>query len=68
MNLFGLLVIAIGIFSICGAAFDWDFFLNNYKARFFVTILGRTGARMFYGIFGLVIVIVGALTTVGVME
>ena len=44
--------IAAGIFSICGALFNWDWFLNNWRARFFVRVLGRGGARIFYGLLG----------------
>jgi hypothetical protein len=68
MNLFGLLIVAGGLFSICGAAFDWDFFLNSRKARLFVSMFGRNGARIFYGILGLVIVILGTLITMGILE
>ena len=45
MNLFGFVLIAVGLFSICGAALNWDFFLNHYKARLFVTLLGLGAAR-----------------------
>ena len=68
MNPVGLILVAAGLFSICGAAFDWDFFINSRKARFFVSILGRTGARIFYAILGLVIVVLGALITLGILK
>ena len=68
MNPIGLILVAGGLFSICGAAFDWDFFINSRKARFFVTIFGRTGARIFYGLLGLAIVVLGVLITVGVLK
>ena len=68
MNPAGLIIVAAGLFSICGAAFDWDFFINSRKARFFVSIFGRTGTRLFYGILGVVIVIVGALVTLGLLK
>ena len=68
MNPIGLLLVAAGLFSICGAAFDWDFFINSRKARFFVSTFGRTGARIFYGLLGLGIVILGTLITMGVLK
>ena len=68
MNPVGLILVAAGLFSICGAAFDWDFFLNSRKAQFFVSMLGRTGARGFYGILGLVIMVLGALITSGILK
>jgi endoglycosylceramidase len=67
MNASGLIFVAAGIFSICGAAFDWDWFINSYKARFFVTIFGRTGARIFYGLLGIVIVVMGLLMMLDVL-
>ena len=68
MNPLGLILVAAGLFSICGAAFDWDFFINSRKARFFVSILGRTGARIVYAVLGLVIVVLGALITLGILK
>jgi purine-cytosine permease-like protein len=68
MNPIGLLLVAGGIFSVCGAAFDWDFFINSRKARFFVTVFGRTGARIFYGVLGLAVVVMGALITLGILK
>jgi hypothetical protein len=67
MNATGLIFVAAGIFSICGAAFDWDWFINSYKARFFVAIFGRTGARIFYGLLGIAIVVMGALMMLDIM-
>lgn len=67
MNWLGLIFVAAGAFSICGAAFDWDWFLNSYRARFFVAILGRTGARVFYGLLGLGFIVLGVLFTLGVI-
>lgn len=42
--------------------------MNNHKAKFFVKVFGRTGARIFYGLLGSVIVAVGALMAAGVIE
>lgn len=68
MNPVGLILCAAGLFSICGAAMDWDFFMNSRKARFFVLILGRSGARVFYGILGSAIAIAGVLVTLGILK
>lgn len=65
MNLFALLLVAAGLFSVCGAAFDWDFFMNSRRARFFVMIFGRTGARVFYTILGVAIMVLGLIMTFG---
>lgn len=68
MNLYGLLFVAIGVFALCGSGFDWEWFMNGRKARFFVRIFGRNGARVFYGILGVGFVIAGVLAMLGVVE
>ena len=57
-----------GIFAICGAAFNWDWFMNHRKAQFLVRIAGRTGARIFYGVLGTTLVVMGALIGLGIIE
>lgn len=68
MNPIGLFIVAAGLFAIAGAAFDWDLFMNNRKARLFVATLGRTGARIFYALLGLGITVLGALITAGIIQ
>ncbi|MBK8011073.1 MAG: immunity 17 family protein [Deltaproteobacteria bacterium] len=51
--------IAAGTFSILGAVKNWDFFMNHRKARRLVAVLGRTGARWFYGVLGTALVVAG---------
>lgn len=48
-----------GGFSLAGAIFNWDWFMNNRRARFFVGIFGRQGARIFYAILGLFLIGLG---------
>lgn len=45
--------ILAGAFSILASVFNWDFFFENRKAKFFMTVFGRNGARIFYSILGL---------------
>jgi hypothetical protein len=68
MNPIGLILVAAGIFSICGAAFDWDWFINSRKAQIFVAMFGRNGARVFYVILGLAIIVMGALIWLGILK
>ncbi len=56
---FALIIIAGGIFSIIGAVRNRDRFMDNYKARRYVRILGRNGARVSYVIRGVFLIIVG---------
>lgn len=61
-------LIAAGAFSVCGAWMDWDFFMNSRKARLFVNLFGRGGARVFYGLLGATILTMGALMAAGVLS
>jgi len=68
MNLWGLFFIAIGIFSLCGALFDWDWFMDARKARFIVKIFGRNGARIFYSLLGTGLAVLGILGLIGIIQ
>ena len=48
----GLFLLLAGAFSVCGGVFDWSFFMENRRARLFVFLFTRNGARVFYGILG----------------
>jgi len=50
-----------GGFSVLGAAMDWDFFMESRKARLFVGIFGRNGARIVYAVIGAALALGGAL-------
>lgn len=62
--LYILLFVGCGIFSILASVKNWDWFFNNHKARPFVRIFGRTGARIFYGLLGIFIIFVGVMASV----
>jgi len=64
-HLLGALMIAGGVFSVSGAAFNWEWFMTARKARFIVAIAGRTGARIFYGVLGLALIVIGVLALTG---
>jgi hypothetical protein len=48
-----------GLLSIAGGLFNWDWFMNNYRARFFVWLFGRTGARIAYVMLGIFLIALG---------
>ena len=54
--LFAVIMIAAGAFSLTGALGNWAWFMNNYKARPFMTLFGRTGTRIIYGFIGVFII------------
>lgn len=57
--LLGFLAMLMGIFCAFCAYKDYNWFMENRKARLFVTLFGRTGARVFYMIFGVIIIVLG---------
>ena len=61
MNPIGLFVIAIGAFVLTAVFKDWDWFLLNRRARLFVSLFGRSGARVFYAILGAVFLLGGVV-------
>ena len=68
MNPIGFLFIAFGVFTVLGAALDWELFMGHRKARFFVGIMGRGGARVFYGFIGMGLVVLGTLFLAGIIR
>jgi Immunity protein 17 len=64
----GLIIVAVGVFSAMGGIFDWDWFMNNRKAKLFVTLLTRNGARVAYVLLGAGVIAAGLLTTLGIIK
>ena len=58
------LIIACGLFSLVCAVMNWDWFMNHRKAKFMISLLGRTGARIFYSVLGLFICGAGVVLAV----
>ena len=52
-----VLAICGGIFSIVCAAMNFDWFMNNSRAWIFVKLFGREGARVFYVLLGLFLIV-----------
>ncbi len=67
MNFTGLIIVAAGLFSLCAAALDWNLFMQSRKAQWIVGIFGRNGARVFYGILGLGLMVLGGLIAAGIL-
>jgi len=56
-ELYRVLILMWGLFSIFCAVRDYDWFMVNSKAWVFVKIFGRNGARVFYVILGIFLAI-----------
>jgi hypothetical protein len=57
--LFTLVLVLSGLFSLVASICNWNFFFENRKAYLFVKLFGRNGARIFYGLLGLALVVAG---------
>ncbi|MBP1535397.1 MAG: immunity 17 family protein [Ruminococcus sp.] len=64
-NVFAFLMsFAVGFFVIFCAYKDYDWFMNSRKARVFVKLFGRNGARIFYMSLGVFIIVIGLLLAI----
>ncbi len=50
-----------GLFSFCGGYFGWSFFVNSGKFRGFSRLFGENGARRFYMILGVILIVLGII-------
>lgn len=57
-----------GCFSIVCSIGDFDWFINNRKAQSVVKLLGRNGARLFYGILGAALLVLAILLGFGLLQ
>jgi uncharacterized membrane protein len=69
MDSSAIIAILLGIYALTGAGFNWNWFMEDRKSRFFSKILGgRDRARIFYIVVGIVLLIYGTLGLFGVVE
>ncbi len=69
MNSAGIIFVLAGLYSLAGAWFDWNWFMENRKVQFFHRILGnRMRAGIFYAVLGSAFVIAGMLSLFGVIN
>jgi Immunity protein 17 len=59
--LVGLLVLGAGAFTITASVQNWEWFFTNARARLLVGLLGRQGARVFYGVLGAALAVGGVI-------
>ena len=52
-----LLILLAGIFCLIASFKDWDFFFENRKSKLIIKLLGRSKARVFYGVLGSLVII-----------
>jgi len=67
VNSIGLLVVVGGLFTAGCGIFDWEWVMTSRRARFLSQLITRTGARAFYAVVGVGMIVVGTLMTIGVI-
>ena len=60
-----ILLLAAGLFCLICAWKDYDWFMENRRARLFVSLFGRKGARYVYIVLGAVITAAGLFMGAG---
>lgn len=60
--------IGSGVFGVLGAWRNWDWFFAWSPAPVFVALFTRTGARIFYLLLGLGLILCGVLAGMGVIR
>ncbi len=56
-----IITASVGVYCISAAWGNWEWFYNNWRARGFVKFLGRTGARIYYAVLGILFLAIGLL-------
>lgn len=64
-GLIGFFVFLMGVFTVGGAVFEWDFYWRSDKAQFLERFVGRLGARLFYLVVGLLLSAAGIAMWMG---
>lgn len=54
-----VIFIALGLFSLTAAILNIDWYFKTSGAATFIKLFGRQGARIFYGLLGLALIVCG---------
>jgi hypothetical protein len=65
--LMALLFVLVGLFTMSGGLFNWNWFMLSRRARLIVRIFGRGGARVCYVVLGAAIFVLGLVTFVAAL-
>ncbi|MCB0503269.1 MAG: immunity 17 family protein [Bacteroidetes bacterium] len=57
-----IIFVIVGLFAVVCSIKNYDFFFCNSKAKIFVKLFGRNGARVFYILLGTGLTVFGVLS------
>lgn len=63
-----ILFLCIGTFSLTAAIMNWNWFFESVNASIFLRWFGRKGARFFYAILGIIVIVISIMMMTGVMD
>ncbi len=61
----GAVAIVLGLTSLVAAIFNWESLYQLRKARWIESICGRNGARIFFVVLGLLLILLGSAVALG---
>jgi hypothetical protein len=64
----GFLVAGGGALLLAGAFLDWQWMMNNRRARRLSSLVGYSAARVIYIVIGAVALVVGIIQTLGLTQ
>lgn len=67
-NVLYILLFIGGLITLLGAILNWTWIFKSKRSKSIVSTLGLSGARFFYGIVGLALMILSALSIFGVFD
>ena len=67
-TIIGILLALAGLYTLVGAIGNWDWFMENRKARRWVKLIGRNGTRVFYIVLGALLIVLGMFFALGIIQ
>ncbi len=61
----GIVAISIGLFLICSAVVNWNWFYSLRTARWLQQLFGKNGARLVHVLLGLILIALGTAIALG---
>ncbi len=64
----GIVIMVAGAFIVAAGIFQWKWFMNTRRAKFFLSKFGEKGVRIFYIVSGAVTIVIGLLAVLGIIK
>lgn len=64
----GCVAVGVGLFVTSAAVFNWEWYYQLQKARWIESLCGRGGARVFFGLLGAGLIVLGLTIATGMLS